>query len=452
MFLTSAEKTTQTWLPAGTVTQWLQQADLGSEGWWQRLYTVGTPLVERDENGQTTMHFFWRDPEGHSVLSSTERVYVDINGVTDHHSEAPESLVRVNDSNVWHWSTAIESDWRGSYSLIPATAQQLPPLFCGDDAACRALQRKWWISLMPLAIPDKFNPTPPFLSSRRFALSNAHMPDAPDQSAWRALDAGMAETWPDTLQTLQWHSALLNVTRNVWLYSTGTTAQPEQRPLAILLDGQNWVYGQPIFSALDQVTADGELPPACWLFIDVIDSQHREAELPCNETFWQAVQQELLPLARQHASFSGDADRTLVAGQSYGGLAALYAGLHWPQRFGRILTQSGSFWWPHLQYIRDYANREQHAPGLLLEGLQQGDLPPGKLKIFQEVGDREEDMVYVNQQIVPALQAAGHELHFRRFAGGHDALCWRGGLIDGCRWLLADFLSPTSTSEGNNHV
>lgn len=164
------------------------------------------------------------------------------------------------------------------------------------------------------------------------------------------------------------------------------------------------------------------------------------------------MQQELLPLAQQHAAFSSDADRTLVAGQSYGGLAALYAGLHWPQRFGRILTQSGSFWWPNLQYLRDYANREHHAPGLLLQRLQQGTLPTGTLKIFQEVGDREADMVYVNQQIAPVLEAAGHELHFRRYAGGHDALCWRGGLIDGCRWLLADFLSPTSPSEGNHHV
>lgn len=452
MFRSDAEEMAGKWFQTGTVATWLQQSHLGRDSWWDKVRTAGTPVIERDETGATTMHFFWRDPQGHSALSSTRRVYIDINGVTDHHSQIPESLVRIGDSNVWHWSTAIESDWRGSYSLIPAGDDHLPPLFCGDDETCRVLQRKWWISLMPLAIPDVLNASPPFLSSRRFALSNAQMPDAPDQSAWQLLDAGLADTWPDSLQTLQWHSALLNVTRNVWLYTTGHSDEAEQRPLVILLDGQNWVYGQPIFSALDQVTAAGELPPACWLFIDVIDSQHREVELPCNETFWQAMQQELLPLARHHATFSNDGNRTVVAGQSYGGLAALYAGLHWPQRFGRVLTQSGSFWWPHLQYIRDYANREQHAPGLLLQRLQNNQLPGGKLKIFQEVGEREADMLYVNQQIRPALEAAGHTLSFRRYAGGHDALCWRGGLIDGCRWLLADFLSSDATSEGEHHV
>ncbi|XNM47213.1 hypothetical protein ACLK15_03325 [Escherichia coli] len=25
----------------------------------------------------------------------------------------------------------------------------------------------------------------------------------------------------------------------------------------------------------------------------------------------------------------------------------MYAGLHWPERFGCVLSQSGSYWWPH---------------------------------------------------------------------------------------------------------
>ncbi len=441
MFRANSENQSVKVWPTGTVEDWLQLSSLGTDSWWQRVCQVGTPVIERDAGGETTMHFFWRDPQGHLTHSSTERVYIDINGVTDHHSTSPEYLKRIGSSDVWHWSTLIESNWRGSYCLIPVSAEHLPPLFSGSRGDRKILQRKWWISLMPLAIPDILNRSRPFMSSRRTALSKAHMPDAPHQSAWALHDAGLSKTTLRTLQALQWQSTLLNTTRTVWLFTTGETAEPERRPLVILLDGQNWVHGQPIFSALEHATAAGELPPASWLFIDVIDSQHREVELPCNETFWQAIQQELLPFAHQHVAFSHEASRTLVVGQSYGGLAALYAGLHWPQRFGGILTQSGSFWWPHLQYICDYANREQHAPGLLLRQLQNNELPAGKLKIFQEVGDREADMLYVNQQMRPALEAAGHSLHFRCYSGGHDALCWRGGLIDGCRWLLADCLN-----------
>ncbi|WP_239515736.1 alpha/beta hydrolase-fold protein, partial [Klebsiella pneumoniae] len=77
------------------------------------------------------------------------------------------------------------------------------------------------------------------------------------------------------------------------------------------------------------------------------DTAHRSRELPCNPDFWLAVQEELLPQVKSMAPFSDRADHTVVAGQSFGGLSSLYAGLNWPQRFGCILSQSGSYWWPH---------------------------------------------------------------------------------------------------------
>ncbi|MCM4299275.1 alpha/beta hydrolase-fold protein, partial [Escherichia coli] len=92
---------------------------------------------------------------------------------------------------------------------------------------------------------------------------------------------------------------------------------------------------------LTSLTHRQQLPPAVYVLIDAIDTTHRAHELPCNADFWLAVQQELLPLVKAIAPFSDRADRTMVAGQSFGGLSALYAGLHWPERFGCVLSQSG---------------------------------------------------------------------------------------------------------------
>ena len=116
------------------------------------------------------------------------------------------------------------------------------------------------------------------------------------------------------------------------------------------------------------------------MLIDVIDNQHRGVELPCNRDFWLAVQEELLPLVQAVAPFSDRADRTVVAGQSFGGLAAMYAALHWPQRFGCVLSQSGSYWWPQ---------RGSSQPGVILEQLQRGELRPQGLRIWLEAGVRE---------------------------------------------------------------
>lgn len=434
---------------AGYAAQRLAADNVGEEAWWQHIAETGTPLVEEFAEGQVLTSYFWRDPQGDETRSTIEQVYVDINCVTDHHSPQPQSLQRLPGTDVWHWSTPIDEQWRGSYSLIPVVASQLPPPFSGDEASRRRQQREWWISLFPLAISDPLNRSRPYYNSRRQRLSAAHMPAAPVQPGWHTFDCGQpADTDQRRLQQLSWNSRLLGNQRRIWLYTTGSTTDPQQRPLAILLDGQHWAEGQPLFSALDAETASGHLPAACWLLIDAIDGDWREKELPCKTLFWEAVQEELLPLARSYADFSQRSDSTLVAGQSYGGLAAMFAGLHWPHRFGRVLSQSGSFWWPHVKLITHFNQAQPHEMGWLTERLRSGELPAGPLKIFQEAGDRECDMVWVNQQMREALVSAGHQVNFRIFSGGHDALCWRGGLLDGLRWLLADFI-PLSPSGEN---
>ena len=39
------------------------------------------------------------------------------------------------------------------------------------------------------------------------------------------------------------------------------------------------------------------------------------------------------------------ADRTVLAGSSYGGLAATTVAMRHPEVFGNVLSMSGSFWW-----------------------------------------------------------------------------------------------------------
>ncbi len=438
--------------PYGCAAALLAMDNVGAEAWWQELAHIGTPLVEEYSQDQVRMSYFWRDPAGDESQSQVRQVYADINCVTDHHSPQPQSLHRVPGTDVWHWSTEIDPQWRGSYSLIPVGTAQLPPAFSSDAETRARQQREWWISLFPFAISDPLNHSAPHFNSRHHPLSAAHMPGAPDQSSWHLLDSGhtpLADA--GRLQQFTWQSDLLGNERRIWLYTTGHTDTPETRPLVIILDGQNWAEGSPLFAALDSETESNHFPAAAWLFIDVINMEWREKELPCNPTFWQAVEEELLPLTRGHTPFSEEADRTVVTGQSYGGLAATYAGLHRPHRFGRVLSQSGSFWWPNMQLIRNFGELKQREMGWLTAQLIQRDLPASRLTIFMEAGNREGDMAPLSEQMHEALVAAGHHTFFRIFSGGHDSLCWRGGLIDGLRWLLADFADPQHPAETGTH-
>ncbi|NIG87630.1 DUF3327 domain-containing protein [Serratia symbiotica] len=96
--------------------------------------------------------FFWRDPQGDESTSPICRVYLDINGVTNHHSFSPASLERLPGSDIWTTSLQQANDWRGSYSLIPVNA--LPP----EPTGMPEQQRECWCSLFPFTLADPLNP------------------------------------------------------------------------------------------------------------------------------------------------------------------------------------------------------------------------------------------------------------------------------------------------------
>ena len=390
---------------------------MGSEAWWQ---SKKGPEWEREDNGNYRVTFWWRDPQGTEKESAIHRVWVYITGVTDHHQNAtPQSMQRIDGTNVWCWRVSLSANWRGSYCFIPTTRNDIFSSLAVGAAPDRSELREGWRQLLPQAIADPLNPQS-WQGGRGHAVSALEMPEAPVQPGW-----DRPENPDSPAVCLQWRSARLGNTRRVWVFTTGE-AQAESRPLAILLDGQFWAQSMPVWPALTSLTHRGHLPPAVYLLIDAIDTTHRSRELPCNADFWLAVQEELLPLVKTTTAFSDDPQRTVVAGQSFGGLSSLYAGLNWPARFGCVLSQSGSYWWPHRGGGQD---------GAIVEQLKTGTISAQGLRIVLEAGIREPIIYRANQALYAQLPSAPQSIFWRQVDGGHDALCWRGGLMHGLMTL-----------------
>lgn len=250
--------------------------------------------------------------------------------------------------------------------------------------------------MLPQAIADPLNPQS-WQGGRGHAVSALEMPEAPVQPGW-----DRPENPDSPAVCLQWRSARLGNTRRVWVFTTGD-AQPDSRPLAILLDGQFWAQSMPVWPALTSLTHRGHLPPAVYLLIDAIDTAHRSRELPCNADFWLAVQEELLPLVKTTTAFSDDPQRTVVAGQSFGGLSSLYAGLNWPARFGCVLSQSGSYWWPHRGGGQD---------GAIVEQLKTGTISAQGLRIVPKRGSASPLFIALIRRYMPS-----YLLHHSLFSG-----------------------------------
>ena len=389
---------------------------VGSESWWQSKHG---PEWQRLNDEMFEVTFWWRDPQGSEEYSTIKRVWIYITGVTDHHQNSqPQSMQRIAGTDVWQWTTQLNANWRGSYCFIPTERDDIFSAPSPD----RLELREGWRKLLPQAIADPLNPQS-WKGGRGHAVSALEMPQAPLQPGW---DCPQAPETP--AKEIIWKSERLKNSRRVWIFTTGD-ATAEERPLAVLLDGEFWAQSMPVWPVLTSLTHRQQLPPAVYVLIDAIDTTHRAHELPCNADFWLAVQQELLPLVKAIAPFSDRADRTVVAGQSFGGLSALYAGLHWPERFGCVLSQSGSYWWPH---------RGGHQEGMLLEQLNTGEVSAEGLRIVLEAGVREPMIMQANQALYAQLHPIKESIFWRQVDGGHDALCWRGGLMQG----LIDLWQP----------
>ena len=389
----------------------------GSEAWWQ---SKNGPEWTREKD-LYHVTFWWRDPAGTARSSAIKRVWIYITGVTDHHQNAqPQSLERIPDTDVWRWQGDFSPEWRGSYCFIPSENEHdfAEAVFSAATPDRMAL-REGWRKLLPRAISDPLNPQS-WRGGRGHPVSALEMPHASVQPGWNHADTPFSPP-----ECIDWHSPRLGNSRRVWIFTTGDE-NPAERPLAVMLDGQFWAESMPVWSPLAALTQEGQLPPAVYVLIDVIDTAHRSRELPCNPDFWLAVQEELLPQIQALTPFSARADRTVVAGQSFGGLSSLYAALNWPQRFGCVLSQSGSYWWPHRGADQD---------GQLIEQLKAGEKSATGLRIVLEAGRREPVIFRANQALYAQLQHPQHTVFWRQVDGGHDALCWRGGLTQGLMTL-----------------
>jgi len=420
----------------------LAASNIGSDVWWQSLTLWGCPIIMDHESGTAKVTFFWQDPSGNESQSSVAQVLLQINSVTDHHSWEPVSLARVAGTNVWHKQICVESTWRGSYSFIPLTYEQMPHLaFSKSDGSSQA-QRRWYISIMDQALPDLLNPFPISIDGKTSAL---HLPNAESELGWPQWDSGELTVPSDRVMTFSWGSTVLENSRSIYAFQTGEDS--DSKPLVILLDGQKWATSSGTPAVLEYLTQQQRIAPAQYLLIDSIDGKVRWSELSCHSDFWQAVFDELFPLAQQHGVQLDRVSTTLVAGQSLGGLAALYAGLHWPKKVQKVISLSGSFWWPDVnrELPCDPTLLAYTPPNSLSAQLQLGQLKASHLDIFMSVGSGEGDMNRYNENMLAALEAdrlvtfanQPARLIYDRFCGGHDWLAWRSSLVKGLVALLA---------------
>jgi enterochelin esterase family protein len=180
----------------------------------------------------------------------------------------------------------------------------------------------------------------------------------------------------------------------------------------------------PLPTVLDNLIAEGAIPPVVAVLPASLDNETRSRELHMHEPFVAFLVDDLLPWARERISFTSDPSRVLAVGSSLGGLTAAFCGLKRSDVFGLVLSQSGAF---QRGLPNEFAAAERLALRFALD-----------VGAFETMSfERMPSIYHANLHMRDVLVAKGYDVSFVEYPGGHDYLCWRETVADGLIALLA---------------
>lgn len=183
----------------------------------------------------------------------------------------------------------------------------------------------------------------------------------------------------------------------------------------VALDGEVWTSHQSLPTTLDNLVADGEIPPVRAVLVSSGGVDRRWSELGAGGSGPAYLIEELLPWVAGLRAV--DLSRVVVAGQSLGGLTALRAGLARPDAVSAVVSASASLWQD------DLAAEVVAAAG-------------SGLRVHLAHGSQEWVLAGPHADLADRLRRAGLEVAAVAHNGGHDYAWWRGDIADGLRWSL----------------
>lgn len=344
----------------------------------ERARREGTPLI--DGNNVT---FVW-----HAAGADVPQLIGDFTGWSD----SPIDLTEI-EPDVWIYTLALPRDayveyaYSRPYDIAERCADPFNPrlIYNGIDAVNHYF-----------AMPDY---QPPALVTRQAGVARG----------------AVSEHWLETgIFTGDTH-------RKIYLYQPPVA---EPTPLVVVFDGGDYLRRGALNVIVDNLIAAGRIEPIALALIDN-GGGARFVEYMQNEATIGLLMQVVLPFASQRLNLIDAAQHPGVhgvLGSSMGGLMALYVGLRAADIFGRVVCQSGAFWFRDPRYDMLAVDLIKHKPTL-------------PIKIWQDVGTLE-GLLDANRKMHALLKAKGYDVTFREFSGGHNQTMWADNTWRGLECLF----------------
>lgn len=376
---------------------------------WSEIADSGAPLMEQvgDDDSQTLVTFLWRDP------GDTENVLIFFFSAPSKDDFSEYRMANLPGTDIWYKSYFLPSDLRTTYVL--SVNDSLIP-FNSYAEILQSLSRYQIDPLNPRDYTLLSNP-------KEFKVSVLELPKAPKQP-WNIPRRGVPKG-KNHMHSM--HSSILQTRHHITVYTPpGYEAEGDDYNVFLLFDGWSYYNFASITTVLDNLLYTGRIPPYILVMHTNENQDIRAQELPCHRPFVDFLNKELIPWVQKNYHITSDPARTVVGGSCFGALAAMYAALESPDRFGNVISQSGSFWWPG-----------NDVPGIeeewLTKQFEKSDKLP--IKLSMTIGSMEQtimeyDPMKTHRNAHYVLQEKGYEIDYFEYTGGHDMVCWRGAIVD----------------------
>jgi enterochelin esterase-like enzyme len=221
----------------------------------------------------------------------------------------------------------------------------------------------------------------------------------------------------------------LDADRPVTVYLPARFRPGRSYPLLVVHDGLDYLRFSNLETVLDNLVHRNEVAP---MVVALTQSPDRLREYGADERHSRWVAEELVPwLEARYPVREGAANRGLM-GASFGAVAAFSTAFRYPQSFGRLLLQSGSFAFtdigpsrrgPAFEPVVEFVNAWREEPVAVAE------------RVFVSCGVYE-SLIYENRSMVPLFERAGMTVRYEEAFDGHNWENWRDRLRDGLSWLF----------------
>lgn len=272
-------------------------------------------------------------------------------------------------------------------------------------------------------LEDPLNPRrarDPFGANSVFYTHGYEFPD------WTELDE---EVRPGTLTDLAIPSKHLDRDVPIQIYKPARFREKRRYPLLIVHDGPDYLEYSNLKVVLDNLIDRLEIPD---VIAALVGSDHRLVEYADHEPHAKFLKEELVPQLERDLPLEGDPAGRCLMGASFGAIAAFSTAVRYPNFFGRLLLQSGSF------AFSDTGGFHERGPAFdpiveFMRGWRDDPVPVAE-KVYVSCGTYE-SLIYENRSLVPLLQSTGMQVRYTEARDGHNWENWRDRLREGLSWL-----------------